>query len=425
MYNINVVILDVRAPKKRTERTIRCPTNLLYIRREQMARKLTQEEFIRKARKIHGNKYGYGLVRYINNRTKIEIKCPVHGIFLQKPNGHLLGYGCCECAVQKRSKLRTKTVDSFFKKAKLTHNNKYNYSLVVYKNRNTKIKIICSKCHRKFEQTPNAHLRGSGCLRCSGSMPKNTKTFIKEASLVHGGKYNYKLTIYKSAHSKIKISCPIHGVFEQTPSNHLNGHGCQKCKVINSGKVRRKSKSQFIKEANKIHNNKYDYKLVHYRRGHYDKVKIKCLIHGIFKQTPHSHLSGRGCPKCNGSISKMETLWLNSLNLPRYVKRNQTIRINKKRYNVDALNHKNHTIYEFNGDFFHGNPQVYKKQDYNAVCHKTFGELYRKTIEKESALKKSGYSVVSIWESDFKRLQLSSNTALSNTPLNVFKSTNI
>jgi len=56
-----------------------------------------------------------------------------------------------------------------------------------------------------------------------------TTEFIEKAKKVHGDKYDYSSTFYHGVHDKIRIKCPIHGNFKQTPSHHLKGHGCKKC----------------------------------------------------------------------------------------------------------------------------------------------------------------------------------------------------
>jgi hypothetical protein len=131
-----------------------------------MGRRKTTEEFIIDAYCKHGDRYNYRLVEYKNNKTKVKIICPIHGIFEQTPHGHLRGYGCLECGGSKRL-----TTEEFIKKAKDIHGDKYDYSLVEYKNNKTKVKIICHE-HGPFEQTPNDHLKGFGCPKCKGRYEK-------------------------------------------------------------------------------------------------------------------------------------------------------------------------------------------------------------------------------------------------------------
>lgn len=129
-----------------------------------MPRKASINEFIAKARNVHGDKYDYSKVNYINATTKVCIICPIHGEFYQTPSRHLLG-GCKKCGVDTRVKKRTISRDDFIKEANIKHNYKYDYSKVEYINSKTKICIICP-IHGEFWQTPNSHLNGRQCVRC-------------------------------------------------------------------------------------------------------------------------------------------------------------------------------------------------------------------------------------------------------------------
>lgn len=119
--------------------------------------------FIEKAKNIHGDKYDYSKVKYINNNQKVIIICKKHGNFLQKPSGHLLGYGCIKCYNFKQLKIHD--LNTFIEKANVIFDNMYDYSKVNYIDLNTKINIIC-KIHGEFEKTPNYHLKGYGCNKC-------------------------------------------------------------------------------------------------------------------------------------------------------------------------------------------------------------------------------------------------------------------
>jgi len=130
-------------------------------------KKLTQEEFINRSRKIHGNKYDYSLVKYKLARSNIKIICSVHGIFLQQPNHHLNGMGCKTCGHISGANKNVKDINVFIKQVNEYHNNKYDYSAVKYKNNKTKIKIICPD-HGIFEQTPDNHYK-KGCPICKES----------------------------------------------------------------------------------------------------------------------------------------------------------------------------------------------------------------------------------------------------------------
>lgn len=134
----------------------------------------------------------------------------------------------------------------------------------------------------------------------------NTDIFVKRSQEIHGDKYDYSLTNYVSAHKKVKIICKQHGVFEQKAWNHLHNDGCPICYG-----TKKYTKEEFIEKSNKTHLNKYDYSLVDYVNNS-TKVKIICNQHGIFEQSPSSHVLQRhGCPSCN--ISKGEIFIQNFL----------------------------------------------------------------------------------------------------------------
>jgi len=200
---------------------------------------LTQEEFIKKAINIHGNKYDYSKVIYepaivINGkqkRTKICIICPEHGEFYQSPQNHLYGKGCLSCSGLKRL-----SKEDFIEKVKKIHGDKYNYSNVVYNNSHTKICIICP-VHGQFYQRPIGHLVGNGCPKCSTDKQRlKLKDFIDKAIIVHGDKFNYSKVDFSPANKKICIICKKHGEFFQKPHSHLKGNGCPHC-MASKGEV--------------------------------------------------------------------------------------------------------------------------------------------------------------------------------------------
>ena len=126
-------------------------------------KKYTKEEFIEKAKEVHGNKYDYSKVEYKNSQTKIIIICPIHGEFLQQPYSHLNGNGCPLCV-----SLKKRTTETFIEKAREVHGDLYDYSKVNYVNYFTNVTIICQE-HGEFEQLPSNHLRNEGCPKCSQS----------------------------------------------------------------------------------------------------------------------------------------------------------------------------------------------------------------------------------------------------------------
>jgi len=187
-------------------------------------KKITTEDFIKKSKKIHGDKYFYENSIYVKSLEKIIITCKEHGDFYQKPNDHLSGSGCPKCAKNKKS-----NTQEFIIKANEIHNNKYGYSEVNYKGWNNKIDIIC-EIHGIFKQTPNNHLNGKGCNKCGGNKKLTNDEFIYKAKKIHNELYDYSQVKYINTEIYVKIICKEHGIFEQKPYNHLLGRGCPICK---------------------------------------------------------------------------------------------------------------------------------------------------------------------------------------------------
>lgn len=258
-------------------------------------RTFTNEVFISKSTLVHGSRYDYSKVNYINNHEKVCIICPEHGEFMQAPSSHMAGKGCPQCAGN-----NALSTESFIERASQIFGGQYDYSKVVYKNTSTPVCIVCPE-HGEFWKSPHNHLNGQGCPLCSresiGKLKRNPYSkFIDEAQLVHGNKYDYSRVKYRDWKTKVNIVCPSHGSFEQSPYVHINLKcGCPIC----AGNVN-KTSAQFIQEARQVHGDKYSYDLVEYRSGKL-KVSIECPEHGIFLQTPSAHLRGAGCPGCSGN----------------------------------------------------------------------------------------------------------------------------
>lgn len=305
---------------------------------------------------------------------------------------------------------------TFVKKAQKIHDNKYDYKLVQCVNYKIKIAIICKKHKLVFRQSLRAHLSGQGCWKCAGRryrqhIPLTTEIFIKRSRRIHGNKYSYNKTKYINSRTRVKIFCKKHKkIFFQMPSAHLGGKGCLLC-----GRERSTAsfvnKKEFIKKANKIHKKNYDYTNCIYN-SYKTKLKICCKRCSkkdhkkwFFYQTPNSHLQGHGCPRCGNCRNELERTWLTSLGLPDDIYHRQ-VRLEMfphKFIVVDGFNPRSKTVYEFYGDYFHGNPKKYSANDYNKLCKKTFGKLYFETKKKEKLIRKAGYSLITMWEDEFEK----------------------
>ena len=271
-----------------------------YIKRG-LDQTLTQNDFLDRCIENHGDKYDYSKSIYINMKTPVLISCPIHGEFKQKPMIHLNGGECPRCSKVKLGDSMSYSQEEFIKKCSKIHNNKYDYSLVKYNRSTDLVTIICPE-HGKFTQKAAFHLAGKGCKKCgilsaSSKTSLGKNTFVSKAKIIHGDKYIYDDVIYVNSKDNVKVICKEHGPYLTIPNSHLRGSGCPKCGRIQAAISKTFTNEEFIKRAKEIHNDKYDYSLVKYINWR-KKVTIICPKHGEFTQSPNSHLSGSGCPKC-------------------------------------------------------------------------------------------------------------------------------
>lgn len=199
-----------------------------------MPKKITTEEFIKRSKEIHGDKFLYDKVEYKSSWEKVLIGCREHGYFLQAPANHLYGAKCLRCRQERTGRANAMSQEEFINRSNEIHNKRYDYSKVEYTGCFDSVEIICYQ-HGSFFQIPNTHLTNHGCPRCGREKAneltrKTQQQFIEDAHKTHGDIYDYSLVRYESSHTKIKIICRTHGIFEQKPGSHLTGQGCPICK---------------------------------------------------------------------------------------------------------------------------------------------------------------------------------------------------
>ena len=192
------------------------------------------------------------------------------------------------------------------------HGNRYDYKYLEedYKNSTTKVRIICKE-HEVFKQLPSEHKNGSGCPFCSKTKKLTQDEVILRFIIKHGNRYDYSFVEYTTWSNNVKIICPEHGLFEQSPSNHTKGAGCPTCAKILKSKKLRKPIENILEDFNEVHSNKYEYlNLDTDYKNSYSKIKIVCKEHGAFEQQGYAHyIAGHGCPQCN--INSKEEFLIN------------------------------------------------------------------------------------------------------------------
>lgn len=425
--------------------------------------RLTSEEFIEKVENLYPNRFRYDKVEYINEVTEVILDCVEHGEFLVKPRNLLTmgasDFQCPECwrkqsfeVFNKRVKeekgdvfeidydsyengykgklrilckrhgswfncpvkkfcnssysfsdsnvtgctecFREKSFKKFLREAEGRKSLLYDYSKVDYINSSSEVEIVCRE-HGSFLITPQYFLKGGECPSCN--LLEKEKRFCKEALVRHGAwNFDYSEFRYTGSNDKGVIICPQHGRFEQTPTLHLSSKTpCPVCRGEYGDDT-----EGFIKKCKSIFGTDLEYGGVEYI-NHKNPVRLTCPYHGDFLMTPRVLLKNRtGCPECvsrsnrSNQVSRGEIDWLNGLNVP---KRQYLV----EGYNVDGYDEASKTVYEFLGDYWHGNLSIYSAGDINKANGRAFGELNSKTFERLRVFKERGYRVIYIWEQDW------------------------
>lgn len=243
-------------------------------------------------------------------------------------------------------------------------------------------------------------------------MPKRatTEEFVANAKLIHGDRYDYSKVDYQGRHKHVTIVCSEHGEFSQKPVYHtLREAGCPLCANF---VCPRDTFDDFVAKANNTHGGIYSYSAEHYTCST-EKTTITCKVHGNFKQLPYMHIYGQGCPTCaTGPQSRSALAWLSYRSKVdgvdiRTTENGGEYLIPGTKYKVDGFCALTNTVYEFHGDFWHGNPNTQDPNAIHPVCNRTMGELYERTIAREKVIKALGYNLITIWESDWNKLRKS------------------
>jgi len=326
-----------------------------------MAKKLTTEEWVAKAKEKHGDAYDYSKVVYTNNKAKVKIICPTHGEFIQEASSHSKGAGCPKCADIHSAEKRKLTLNDWIAKARNKHGDKYDYSKVKPVLTSEKVEIICP-IHGTFWQKSGGHLQGMGCPACGVQHIKNsislsTNDWIAKAKEKHGDKFDYSKVNYINKNTPIDIICPVHGVVSMLPVSHIGSPtGCTLCSkeqqrnIISA--IKTVTVDDFLKRAKKLYGEDIDYSKVDYI-DLYTEVTLICKKHGEYTQKPVNHLRGKGCKEC--ALESMKaTKKKNGYTTESWVAKASAIHNNKYKYpRAVYVNNKEPIIVtcEKHGDF--------------------------------------------------------------------------
>lgn len=276
------------------------------------------EEFIERAKRVHGDRYDYSKVKYERSDTPVTIICKVHGEFEQRPNNHLKGQNCPYCVGAKTVNTETRPhnpalAEKIMNFIKNEFPNEADNISVKYCVIGDSPATLHCKVHGDFIINPHTLFRKRTvgvCKKCSRNNDKYKLAFIEKSKKIHGDTIDYsKLDM---TDKKVKLRCKIHDEwFEQDKRNHLMYSGCKKC-ILEKASL---TQDEFIAKSKDMHGDKYDYSKVNYINNR-TPVTIICPEHGEFKQLPYEHTRGKGCNTCACSYGhKKADLFLNSLGI--------------------------------------------------------------------------------------------------------------
>lgn len=295
---------------------------------------------------------------------------------------------------------RTYTLDQMKEIARKRHNDEYDYSLITkidfYRQ---PVPIRHKMCGQIFQLPLGYHASmGTRCPCLHKSKKMNNESFLEKCHKQNlHERFDLSKVNYTFSNVKICIGClGCSKEFWSTPNNFLRGKGCPECsgKLITTDTFKEKIKDQFGDEL--------DCSKANYVNA-WTPVTVACTKHNEeFEVKPFMLYRGSGCKRCayrKGFVSKKEIDWLDKLQIP-VNNRQKCIMNGKKKYMVDALVDK--TIYEFYGEYWHGDPRVYPDRSFiNQTMKKTMDQLYEETLERQTALQKLGYEVKFVWEYDW------------------------
>lgn len=277
--------------------------------------KKSSSDFVNDAQRVHGSKYDYSMVEYINSHTKVKIICFKHGAFCQSPTSHLSGSSCPDCSKDlKLETTRHESINSIQKR--INESSDYKVSMIEdsFTSINVRARFMCTE-HGEFERLVNTVLyRGNPCLECFRNT-ENSNVYSQERAekkldeVLDSG-ITYEPFIYHGVDKTIiKLNCSKHGDWESTLARLINNKvNCPQC----SEKVSLKKRTEALRRVNqdtldtrmnsylekfvKTHGEKYDYSGMSFVDAK-TPIKIICPIHGEFEQTPDSHVKA-GCREC-------------------------------------------------------------------------------------------------------------------------------
>lgn len=326
----------------------------------------------------------------------------------------------------KKKRRTISTNEQFAAEARKKHTIVYDYSQANFTKRKANVRIACPNGH-VFYVRALTHLRGDGhCPDCRSeilALPKILKEeVIRRCVETHGNLYSYDEVEYEGTNQPLKnIRCSAHGLFTMIASNHyFGGSGCPKCGHEKIAQARTKPFSSFLEFVYKnIGPHISIDEETYVDRSH--PATMTCTIHNFsWKQIPE-YLIQDPVPRCNqcknshSGFSAAALIWLhdeesksgirtqNHINGGEYaIFLEKSDSFGRKSYKVDGYCKETNTVYEYDGDYWHGNLEIYDPAAFHPIIGKPYEELFAMTHIKHETIRKLGYTLVSIWDSQYR-----------------------
>lgn len=364
------------------------------------------KKFLEKAKEKHSDRFIYSIDTWVGTSKPLSILCKVHGKFTISADLHLVqkNGGCGSCSLEEKGSWNKADNADLLTEFRKVHGDYYSYGEFPATGRGF-ISIRCPS-HGEFSQRITSHLGGQGCPECGKLQACHNRRvtfaeFISRVPESFRGKFTYYPEEWVGMETKIRVTCPEHGDIYVMPYSFCgSSYGCKKCGINAAGLDRRTPDSDYI---GRYVETGYPYTPVEIVRdsvARKTRIVLECNDHGKFTKGITKALEGSGCPKCKRSkqSSALEDKWLDGLGISSLVKQHRLVEDSTQV--VDGYDPVTNTVYQFHGDFWHGNPKYFNPDEKNPKTKVSFGAAYEKTQEISNHIQSLGYQLVEVWQSD-------------------------
>lgn len=275
-----------------------------------MKKRLTTDKWIDEAVRVWGAKYDYSLANFVNTKTKLTVICPSHGPWDISPDNHLRGKrGCPACGRERLKSSLTKPFASFINEARRIHGDRYSYDESTYAGARQKLRISCTT-HGIYLQSPEVHLRGRGCPKCSDQNRLETQRLVSVKNVIgliaklSDGRVSIVSSTFSSINRTASFECQVHGPYRRLVNTALHSkHPCLKCS--NSLLLSRITDPELVLvKVRERFGDAYRVEVKPAQQLRSTRIALTCSEHGPFELRYQSLSRSPGCPSCARKLSQ-------------------------------------------------------------------------------------------------------------------------